>query len=156
MPYGSLLHTSPTNYHLLAAKEEPYQKAYLFTKKYWRIFWKKSREWASRQTKRQDRKSNRNRQKNKRGDCKAESRERERERERSKKHKTSSFISKIYFAELWLTLVRKMTLRHTLPSFIFSLIGIEPGNLCSRLPSPLGVSVSIIHVVYVYFSTSFK
>ena len=32
VPYCSMLHTHPTIYHFLAAKEEPYQKAYLFTK----------------------------------------------------------------------------------------------------------------------------
>ena len=32
MLYGSMLHTPPTNYHLLAAKQEPYQKDYLLTK----------------------------------------------------------------------------------------------------------------------------
>ena len=32
MPYGSVLHIPPTNYHVLAAKQEPYLKAYLLTK----------------------------------------------------------------------------------------------------------------------------
>ena len=32
VPYGSMLHLSPINYHLLAAKQEPYKKAYLLTK----------------------------------------------------------------------------------------------------------------------------
>ena len=32
MPYGSKLHISFTNYHLLAAQEEPYQKAYFLEK----------------------------------------------------------------------------------------------------------------------------
>ena len=29
--YGSKLHIPPTNYHLLAAQQEPYKKAYLLT-----------------------------------------------------------------------------------------------------------------------------
>ena len=29
MPYGSKLHTPPTNYHLLAAQQKPYKKASL-------------------------------------------------------------------------------------------------------------------------------
>ena len=47
MPYGSMLHIPPTNLLLLAAKQEPYEKAYLLTKqnkkqkKYWRTVWKK-------------------------------------------------------------------------------------------------------------------
>ena len=32
VPYGSMLRKPPTNYHLLAAKQGPYQKAYLLTK----------------------------------------------------------------------------------------------------------------------------
>ena len=32
MPYGSQLHRPLTNYHLLAAQQEPYEKAWLFTK----------------------------------------------------------------------------------------------------------------------------
>ena len=30
--YGSMLHISPTNYHLLASKQKSYQKALVFTK----------------------------------------------------------------------------------------------------------------------------
>ena len=33
VPYGSMLHIPPTKYHLLAAKQEPYQKVYILTKK---------------------------------------------------------------------------------------------------------------------------
>ena len=55
-----------TNYHLLAAKQEPYQTIGEF-------FWKKSGEWASRQKKDKNRNSNGSRQKNKKGDCKVES-----------------------------------------------------------------------------------
>ena len=40
VPSGNMLHIPLTNYYLLAAKQEPYQKVYLL-KKYWRIFWKK-------------------------------------------------------------------------------------------------------------------
>ena len=47
-----MLHIPPTNYHLLAAKQQPYQK---------------------RKVLRHDRKSNGSRQKNKRGDGKVES-----------------------------------------------------------------------------------
>ena len=32
--YGSKLHITPTNYHLVAAKQEPYRKVYLLTKIY--------------------------------------------------------------------------------------------------------------------------
>ena len=32
VPYGSKLHIPPTNYHLLAAQQEPYKKAYPLTK----------------------------------------------------------------------------------------------------------------------------
>ena len=32
MPYGSTLHIPPTNLLLLAAKQEPYKKAYVLTK----------------------------------------------------------------------------------------------------------------------------
>ena len=32
VPYGSMLHIPPTNLLLLTAKQEPYKKAYLFTK----------------------------------------------------------------------------------------------------------------------------
>ena len=73
MPYGSTLHIPPTNLLVLAAKQEPYKKAYLLTKNIGRIFWKSSGEWTSRQKKRYDKNSNRTRQKNKRGDSKVES-----------------------------------------------------------------------------------
>ena len=43
VPYGSMLHIPPTNLLLLAAKQEPYKKAYLFTKNIGRIFWKRFR-----------------------------------------------------------------------------------------------------------------
>ena len=32
MPYDSMQHVSPINYHLLPAKQEPHQKAYLLMK----------------------------------------------------------------------------------------------------------------------------
>ena len=32
VPYSSMLDIPPTDYHLLAAKQEPYQKEHLFTK----------------------------------------------------------------------------------------------------------------------------
>ena len=32
VPYGSMLHIPPTNFYLLAAKQNPYPKAYLSTK----------------------------------------------------------------------------------------------------------------------------
>ena len=38
-----MLHVPLTNLLPLAAKQEPYKKIYLLTKKYWRIFWKKFR-----------------------------------------------------------------------------------------------------------------
>ena len=45
MPYGSKLHIPPTNYHLLAAQQEPYKKKSLtLNEKYLRVFWKKSQE----------------------------------------------------------------------------------------------------------------
>ena len=43
VPYGSVLHIPPTNLLLLAAKQEPYKKAYLLTKNVGRIFRKKFR-----------------------------------------------------------------------------------------------------------------
>ena len=47
-----MLHIPPTNCLLLTAKQEPYKKAYLLTKKIGRIFWKKSSaEWTSRKKK---------------------------------------------------------------------------------------------------------
>ena len=41
MPYGSMLHILRTNYHMRAAKQEPYQKKLSRNEKYRRIFWKK-------------------------------------------------------------------------------------------------------------------
>ena len=41
VPPGSMLPIQPTNWLLLAAEQEPYKKADLLRKKYWRIFWKK-------------------------------------------------------------------------------------------------------------------
>ena len=41
-PYGSMVHIPTTNLLLLAAKQEPYKKAYLL-KNIGRIFWKKFR-----------------------------------------------------------------------------------------------------------------
>ena len=78
-----MLHIPPTNYHLLAAKQELYQKAF-FKRKILKNFLEKigkwlvsGRKWASRQGKRRrrsrDRKSNGSRQKNKKGGGKAES-----------------------------------------------------------------------------------
>ena len=43
MPYGSKLHIPPTNYHLLAAQQEPYKKSLTLNYKYLRVFWKKVR-----------------------------------------------------------------------------------------------------------------
>ena len=51
MPYGSMLHIPPNNLLLLAAKQEPYKKAYLFTKNFVEFSGKSSEEWASRQKK---------------------------------------------------------------------------------------------------------
>ena len=48
----SMMHIPPTNYHLLAAKEEPYQKAHLLMKNIEEFSWKMSGEWASRHKKR--------------------------------------------------------------------------------------------------------
>ena len=50
MPYGSTLHVPPTNLLLLAAKQEPYKKAYLLMKNI-EEFSGKSLERASRQRK---------------------------------------------------------------------------------------------------------
>ena len=50
MSYGSMLHISPTNLLLLAAKQEPYKKAYLLTKNE-EFSGKSSEEWARRQEK---------------------------------------------------------------------------------------------------------
>ena len=49
MPYGSTLNIPPTNYHLLAAKQEPYPKSHLLTKNTADFF--KAGIWASRQKK---------------------------------------------------------------------------------------------------------
>ena len=67
-----MLHIPPTNLLLLAAKQEPYKKAYLLAKNIEEFSGKSSEEWTSRQNTK-DRKSNRTRQKNKRGDSKVES-----------------------------------------------------------------------------------
>ena len=68
-----MLHIQPTNLLLLAAKQEPYKKAYLLMKTIGRIFWKKCRRMDQQAEKRSDRKSVRTRQKNGRGDSKMES-----------------------------------------------------------------------------------
>ena len=68
-----MLHIPPTNLLLLAAKQEPYHKVYLFTKNIGEFSGKSSGEWTSRQGKKKDRKSNRTRQKDKSGDSKVES-----------------------------------------------------------------------------------
>ena len=49
-----MLYTPPTNLLLLAAKQEPYRKAYLFTKNGEEFSEKSSGEWASRQKKKED------------------------------------------------------------------------------------------------------
>ena len=49
--YGSMLHIPQTNLLLLAAKEEPYKKAYLFMKNIEEFSGKNSKDWASRQKK---------------------------------------------------------------------------------------------------------
>ena len=46
MPYGSMMHIPPTNYHLPAAKQKPYQKAYLLTKNVEEFSGEKSQENA--------------------------------------------------------------------------------------------------------------
>ena len=51
MPYGSMLHISPTILPLLAAKQEPYNKASLLTKNIEESSGKSSGEWTSRQKK---------------------------------------------------------------------------------------------------------
>ena len=64
MPYGSKLHIPPTNYHLLAAQQEPYKKAYPLTKNIWEFSGeKKVRRTEPLAEKWQDRKSKRTRQK---------------------------------------------------------------------------------------------
>ena len=68
-----MLHISPTNLLLLAAKQEPYQKkAYLLTKNIEEFSGTSSEEWTRRQ-KKDKRENNRTRQKNKRGNSKVES-----------------------------------------------------------------------------------
>ena len=39
MPWGSMLHIPPTNYHVLAAKQKPCQTAYLLTKNIQEFSW---------------------------------------------------------------------------------------------------------------------
>ena len=73
MPYGSMLHTLPTNCVLLTAKQEPCKKACLLTKNIGRIFWKKFRRKGQQAEKDKDRKGNKTGQKNKGGDSKVES-----------------------------------------------------------------------------------
>ena len=68
-----MLYIPPTNFLLLAAKQEPNQKDYLLMKNTEEVSGKKSGECASRQEKRRDRKSNRTQKKNKWGDSKVES-----------------------------------------------------------------------------------
>ena len=51
MPYGSTLHVPPTNLLLLAAKQESYKNAYLFTKNAEEFSGKSSEERTSRQKK---------------------------------------------------------------------------------------------------------
>ena len=63
-----MLHIPPSNLLLPAAKQEPYQTAYLLTKNIVVLSWKMAGAWARRQEKGEDRKSTRTRQKNKRGD----------------------------------------------------------------------------------------
>ena len=77
-----MLHIPLTNHHLLAAKQEPYQKACLLTKNTEEFSGKKRLgEWATRQKKREekkdkkDRESDGSRQKNKTGYSKMESNE---------------------------------------------------------------------------------
>ena len=63
-----MLHILLTNLLLLAAKQEPYKKAYLLTKNIEEFSGKSSGEWTSRQKKKirqKLRESNRTRQKNK-------------------------------------------------------------------------------------------
>ena len=67
MSCGSKLHISPSNYHLLAAQQEPYKKKK--KRLTLRIFWNKSQENGPLA---EDRKSKRTRQKNKSGDRKGE------------------------------------------------------------------------------------
>ena len=74
MPYGSILHITPTNLLLLAAEQEPYKKAYLLTKNIEDFPEKKFRRMEQQaENKMTDKLSNRSRQKNKRKDSKVES-----------------------------------------------------------------------------------
>ena len=69
--YGSKLHTSPTNYWLLAAQQEPCKRAYLLIyKNKNKQIWRRGQENGPLPEERQDRKSNRTRQKSKAGDRK--------------------------------------------------------------------------------------
>ena len=76
MPYCSKLHRPHTNYHLLAAQQEPHKKDSLLTKNAGEFSGTKSREWTISGTndkpeRDRDRKSeSRTRQKNERGDRK--------------------------------------------------------------------------------------
>ena len=70
MPYGSKLYIPLTNL-LLAAKHEPYKKAYLCKENTEQFSGKSSEEWTSRQEKITQ--SNRTRQKNQSGESKVES-----------------------------------------------------------------------------------
>ena len=65
-----MLHIPPTNLLLLAAKQEPYKKAYLLTKNTEEFSGKSLEERTSRQKKDKTERLNRTRQKNKRGDSK--------------------------------------------------------------------------------------
>ena len=69
-----MLHIPPTNLFLLAAKQEPYKKAYLLTKNIGRKFWKKLRRMDQQAGKKKDKTEKvMTRQKTKRGDSKVES-----------------------------------------------------------------------------------
>ena len=75
MPYGIVLHTPPTNYHILAAKQyTQQQKIYLLTKNIGELLsGEKSQESGPvSRKKRQNRKSNWSMQKNMTGDSKVE------------------------------------------------------------------------------------
>ena len=69
-----MLHIPPTNLLLLAAKQEPYKKAYLLTKNIGRIFWKR---FKSMERQAEEKKKTKRvigpRQKNKRAASKVES-----------------------------------------------------------------------------------
>ena len=67
-----MLHISPTNYHLIAAKQAPYEKAYHLAKSI-EEFSRKSFRMGQKAEKRRGRKSKGSRQKNKRWDIKVES-----------------------------------------------------------------------------------